>query len=53
MRLSTFRGLAAGSMLGVAVGAGMMMMPQGRKMKRMLDKGGLALKKQMMDMWNK
>ncbi len=53
MRFSTFRGLAAGSVLGIAVGASMMMMPQGRKMKRVLDKGSMALKKQMMGMWNR
>ena len=29
MKLSTLSSLAAGSMLGVALGAGMMMMPQG------------------------
>jgi hypothetical protein len=51
--MSTFRGLAAGSVLGVAVGAGVMLMPQGRKMKRILDKGGVALKKQIQGMWNR
>jgi hypothetical protein len=51
--MSTFRGLAAGSVLGVAVGASMMLMPQGRKMKRALDKGGAVLKRQMMGMLDK
>ncbi|MDR3051934.1 MAG: hypothetical protein LBU67_09485 [Oscillospiraceae bacterium] len=51
MRFSTFRGLAAGSVIGLAVGAGMMMTPQARKVRRALDKGGAAIKKQMMDMW--
>lgn len=53
MRMSTFRGMAAGSVLGLAMGAGLMMMPQGRKMKRMLDKGSAQIKKQMMDMWDR
>lgn len=52
MRMSTFRGLAAGSVLGIAMGASMMMMPQGRKVKRMVDKGGATLRKQMMGLWN-
>lgn len=47
MKLSTISGLAAGSMLGVAVGASLMMMPQGRKMKRALGKSGAIMKKQM------
>lgn len=50
MRLSTFRGLATGSMLGVAVGAAVMLMPQGRKLKRALDKSGTMLKRQMAGM---
>ncbi len=53
MRMATFRGLAAGSVLGMAVGASMMLMPQGRKMKRFIDKGGATLKKQMMGMMSK
>lgn len=47
MKLSTISGLAAGSMLGVALGAGMMMMPQGKKMKRAIDKSSAVMKKQM------
>ncbi len=53
MRMSTFRGMAAGSVLGLAMGAGLMMMPQGRKMKRMLDKGSAQLKRQMKEMWER
>ena len=53
MRMSTFRGMAAGSVLGLAMGAGLMMMPQGRKMKRMLDKGSAQIKKLMMDLWDR
>ncbi len=52
MRMSTFRGLATGSLLGLAVGASIMTMPQGRKMRRLLDKGGTAFRKQMMGIWN-
>ena len=51
MRFSTFRGLAAGSMLGIAVGAAVMRMPQGRRLKRALDKGGAMLRRQMTGMW--
>ena len=53
MRMSTFRGMAAGSVLGLAMGAGLMMMPQGRKMKRLLDKGSAQLKKQMNELWDR
>lgn len=53
MRLTTMKGLAAGSMLGVALGAGMMMMPQGKRMKRVLAKNGPQLMKQMADCWIK
>ena len=47
MRLSTISGLAAGGMLGVALGASMMMMPQGKKMKRAIGKRSAIMKKQM------
>ncbi len=53
MRMSTFRGLVSGSVLGMAVGASMMLMPQGRKMKRMLEKSSGVLRKQMLDLWNR
>jgi len=52
MRLSTFRGLAAGSMLGLAVGATVMLMPQGRKLRRALDKSGAVIRRQMSGMWH-
>ena len=47
VKLSTLSSMAAGGMLGVALGAGMMMMPQGKKMKRAIDKSSAAMKKQM------
>ena len=51
MRLSTMRGLAAGGMFGLALGAGMMMTPQGKRMKRVLQKNGQQLARQLMDCW--
>jgi len=53
MRLSTFRGLAAGSMLGMAVGATVMLMPHGRKLRRALDKSGAVIRRQMTGMWHR
>lgn len=53
MRLSTMKGIAAGSLLGMTVGAGMMMMPQGKRMKRVISKNGPQLMKQMADCWMK
>lgn len=47
MKLSNLRSLAAGSMLGVALGAGMMMTPQGKRMKRAIGKSSAVMKKQM------
>jgi len=53
MRLSTMKGIAAGSLIGMTVGAGMMMMPQGKRMKRVISKNGPQLMKQMADCWMK
>ena len=53
MRLSTMKGIAAGSLLGMTVGAGMMMMPQGKRMKRVISKNGPQLMKQMAGCWMK
>lgn len=53
MRVSTMRGIVAGSMLGVTLGAGLMMMPQGKKMKRVLAKGAPQLARQVADCWLK
>ena len=53
MRVSTMKGMAAGSLIGLTVGAGMMMMPQGKRMKRVLAKNGPQLMKQLTDCWTK
>lgn len=53
MRLTTMKGLAAGSLLGMTVGAGLLMTPQGKRMKRVLAKNGPQLLKQMADCWIK
>ena len=47
MRVSTMKGMAAGSLIGLTVGAGLMMMPQGKRMKRVLAKNGPQLVKQV------
>ena len=49
MRMSTVKGLAAGSLVGLTVGAGLMMTPQGKRMKRVLVRGGPQLMKQVAD----
>ena len=51
MRLSTMRGVAAGSLIGLTVGAGLMMTPQGKRMKRVLSKNGPQLARQVADCW--
>ena len=51
MRISTMRGLAAGSLLGMTIGAGLMMTPQGKRMKRVLAKGAPQLARQVADCW--
>jgi len=53
MRMSTMKGMAAGGLVGLTIGAGMMMMPQGKRMKRVLAKNGPLLMKQMADCWTK
>ena len=53
MRISTMKGIAAGSLLGITVGAGLMMTPQCKRMKRVLSKNGPMLAKQMADCWIK
>ena len=47
LKLASIGGLAAGSMLGIALGASMMTMPQGKRMKRAIDKSSAVMKKQM------
>ena len=53
MRVSTMKGLAAGGLLGLTDGAGLMMTPQGKRMKRVLAKNGPQLAKQMADCWTR
>lgn len=53
MRVSTMRSIAAGSLIGLTVGAGLMMTPQGRRMKRVLEKNGPQLIRQMADCWTR
>ena len=51
MRMSTMRGLAAGGMLGMTIGAGLLMTPQGKRMKRILLKDGGQMARRMMNIW--
>lgn len=53
MRMSTVRGLAAGSLLGLTVGTGVMMMPQGKRMKRVLARNGSQMVRQLAECWMK
>ena len=53
MRLSTMKGMAAGGLLGLTVGAGLMMTPQGKRMKRVLSKNGSHSAKQVADCWTR
>ena len=53
MRLSTMKGMAAGGLLGLTVGAGLMMTPQGKRMKRVLSKNGSHLAIQVADFWTR
>ncbi|MDR0929634.1 MAG: hypothetical protein LBM74_07990 [Oscillospiraceae bacterium] len=43
MRTHTVAGLMAGSALGIAVGAGLMMMPQSKPMRKAIEKGASDL----------
>ena len=49
--MSTMRGLAAGGLMGITIGAGLMMTPQGKRMKRVLAKNGPQLVKQVAECW--
>lgn len=53
MRVSTMKGIAAGSLFGLTLGASMMMTPQGKRMKRVLSKNGPQLMRQVADCWMK
>lgn len=45
------KGLAAGGVIGMTVGASLMMTTRGKRMKRVLMKGGSHLARQLMDSW--
>ena len=51
MRMSTMKGIAAGSLLGLTVGTGVMMMPQGKRMRRVLAKNGAQMVRQLAECW--
>ena len=53
MRLTTMKGLAAGSLLGMTVGAGLLMTPQGKRMKRVIAKNGPQMVRQIAQCWMK
>lgn len=53
MRVSTLKGLTAGSLIGMAVGTGIMMTPQGKRMKRVLAKNGTVMAKQLAQCWTR
>lgn len=45
MKASTMAGLMTGGALGIAVGAGIMMMPQGKQMRKAIRQGAQGLGK--------
>lgn len=45
VKTATVAGVVAGSVLGIAVGAGVMMMPQSKNMRKALEKGASDLSK--------
>ncbi|HIQ64058.1 MAG: hypothetical protein UFE80_09530 [Christensenellales bacterium] len=47
MKATTVAGLVAGSALGLAVGAGLMMMPQGKQVRKAIEKGASDLGRSM------
>jgi len=53
MRLSTMKGMAAGGLIGLTVGTGLMMTPQGKRMKRVLARNGPMMARQLMECWVK
>ena len=53
MKISTMKGIAAGSLMGVTLGAGLMMTPQGKRMKRVIAKNGPMMFRQLADCWTK
>lgn len=53
MRISTMKGMAAGGLIGLTVGTGMMMMPQSKRMKRVIAKNGAQMVRQLAECWMK
>jgi len=51
MKMSTMRGMAAGGMLGMTIGAGLMMTSQGKRMKKILLKDGGQMARRMKNIW--
>jgi len=51
VRFSTMKGLAAGGVIGMTIGAGVMMTTRGKKMKRIIMKSGSQLAKQLTGNW--
>ena len=49
MRLSTMKGIAVGSLMGMTVGGGLMMAPQGKRIQRDLDKTGSTFANPIVD----
>ena len=53
MRVSTMKGIAAGGLIGLTLGTGLMMTPQGKRMKRVLAKNGPMMARQLAECWIK
>ena len=53
MRISTMKGMAAGGLIGLTVGTSMMMLPQGKRMKRIITKNGAQMVRQLAECWGK
>jgi len=47
------KGMAAGGLIGLTVGTGLMMTPQGKRMKRVLARNGPMMARQLMECWVK
>ena len=51
MRLSTMKGIAVGSLMGMTVGAGLRRTPHGKPRTRVLSKTGSHWARQVVDCW--
>ncbi|HML46475.1 MAG TPA: hypothetical protein PKE04_06970 [Clostridia bacterium] len=49
MKARTMAGMMVGSVVGIALGAGLMMVPQGRQMKKVLEKGATQVQRHLHD----